>query len=160
MSVHDQKPNDASTHIPMIEKPFIIHFYTHLRMYISLPCAMLISVSHTHIYTHTLNPQVWLKTLFCAVFGLTLVLLWKLWADLTLIEESYSWWGALAWDVLQMYHEWCISNYSEAVWNVMTGRQEETAKKQKGGQGGTKRRILMFGRLALLSCLHSLLRLQ
>lgn len=84
-----------------------------------------------HTHTHTLIPQLWLKTLYCTELSLTLPLLWKLWADLTLIEVSCSWWGAVAWDVLQMYHEWCISNYSEATWNVMMERREATGEKQK-----------------------------
>lgn len=90
---------------------------------------MLIFIRNTH--THTRIPQLWLKTLYCTELSLTLLLLWKLWADLTLIEVSCSWWGAVAWDVLQMYHEWCISNYSEAKWNVMMERREATGEKQK-----------------------------
>lgn len=85
--------------------------------------------------------QVQLKTFHCTELSLTLSLpplLWKLWDDLTLIEVSSSWWSALTWDVLQMYHEWSTSNYSEAKW-----------KQHDDGQAGAKKREKRIRQIAV-----------
>lgn len=80
----------------------------HTHMNNSFLCVILIFIIHTHL------PDRYDWKSHCTKANLILdpSLLWKLWADLTLIEVSCSWWGAVAWDVLQMYHEWSISNYN------------------------------------------------
>lgn len=80
----------------------------HAHMNNSFLCVILIFIIHTHL------PDRYDWKSHCTKANLILdpSLLWKLWADLTLIEVLCRWWGAVAWDVLQMYHEWSISNYN------------------------------------------------
>lgn len=89
-------------------------------------------VHHTHLRqsSSSTSAVVNLSLYWAQLDSSLLLLLWKLWDDLTLIEVSSSRWSALTWDVLQMYLEWSMSNYREAKWKQHDDGQTR-AKKRK-----------------------------